>query len=142
MDVINNLLFWLHLTGLAAGGVAAFGMPIVGSRLATANAETRPLLFSLGHTITRVGQVAMGLLIITGPLLVWLKFGGTAGLNGWFWLKMVLFVLLLAVIITGGVFEKRLEKGDESVLPLLPRLAVIDIVLLLGVIVSAVFAFN
>lgn len=142
MDIINNLLFWLHLTGLTAGGVAAFGMPIVGSRLATATPDTRPLLFSLGHTITRVGQVAMAVLIVTGPLLIWLKFGGTGGLNGWFWLKMVLFVLLLAVIIIGGVFEKRLEQGDESVLPMLPRLAVIDILLLLGVIISAVFAFN
>src|SRR5487761_2524804 len=108
MDVVSNLLFWIHLIGVALGGVAAFGIPVVASRMPTATADTRPLLFSLLEAMSKVGRAAIGLLIVTGPLIVWLKFG-MGGLSAWFWIKMVLVGLIYA-----GINGKRVEKGDMA----------------------------
>lgn len=92
MDVFNNILLWLHLAALSAGGAAAFGIPVVGARIKTADAQTRPLLFSIteGLRLNIVSHGGVAVLIITGLLMVWLKFGGFVGFSWWFSLKMVL----------------------------------------------------
>ena len=56
MEIINNLLLWLHLTALAAGAVPAFGMPVVGSKMRAATPETRAVLFSIAHGLSSVGR--------------------------------------------------------------------------------------
>ena len=114
MDVIVNLLFWIHLVAIALGGAASFGIPVVGSRMPTATDETRPLLFELMDGLSKVGRLAIGLLIVTGPLLIWLKYGGAAALSAWFSLKMVLVVVLLVGIIYSGINGKRAEQGDMT----------------------------
>jgi len=142
MDVLVNLLFWIHLTALAFGGAAAFGIPVVGSRMRSATAETRPLLFSLADSLSKLGRGAIGALIITGPLMVWLKFGGTAGFTWWFWAKMVLVVLLLIAIIYAGINAKRAEGGDMAAAQRAPMLGMTAAGLFILVILCAVFAFN
>ena len=142
MDVLNNILFWLHLTGLALGGAATFGIPIVGSKMMTATAETRPLLFSITHGLSTIGRAGLATLIVTGPLMVWLKFGGMTGFTWWFTAKMVLVVLLLVVVIASGIFASRAEKGDVAAAKRLPVLGISGIVLLVLIVLCAVFAFN
>jgi uncharacterized membrane protein len=142
MDIVNNILFWLHLTGLALGGAATFGMPVVGGRMRTATPETRPLLFSISHGLSTIGRAGLGMLIVTGPLLVWLRFGGTAGFTWWFWAKMVLVVLLLVVVIVSGLTAKRAQGGEAAAAQRLPMLGMSGIVLLILIILTAVFAFN
>src|SRR5438132_1289508 len=112
MEIVNNLLFWLHLSALSMGGTAAFAMPIVGRQMASASPETRPVLFAIGDGISNVARAGFGILIITGPLLAWLKFG-FAGFNIWFTIKMVLVVLLLASVIASGILGKRAQGGDR-----------------------------
>ncbi len=82
MDILNNLLFWLHLIGLGLGAVASFGLPVVGRQMPTATAETRPTLFKVAEGMSTLGRAGFAILIVTGPLLVWLKFGGTSGFTG------------------------------------------------------------
>jgi hypothetical protein len=142
VDVLTNILFWLHLTGLARGGAAAFGVPVVGSKMMSATPEARPVLFSITHGLSTLGRAGLGTLIVTGPLIVWLKFGGTAGFTWWFWLKMVLVVLLLIVVITSGIFGGRAEKGDVAAAKQLPMLGMAGMGVLVLIVLSAVFAFN
>lgn len=142
MEVITNLLFWLHLVALAMAGAATFGLPVVGSKMATATPETRPLLFTIAEQLSTIARAALAALIITGPLLIWLKFGGTAGFTWWFSLKMLLVVILLGSVIFAGILMKRVKGGDRSAAGMLPRLSMLNMVLLLGIILSAVFAFN
>lgn len=141
MDVVSNLLFWIHLIGVALGGVAAFGIPLVGRRMPTATADTRPLLFSLLEAMSKVGRAAIGLLIVTGPLIVWLKFG-MGGLSAWFWIKMVLVVLLLVGVIYAGINGKRVEKGDMAAARRAPIVGMFTAGTFLLILLSAVFAFN
>lgn len=142
MDVLNNILFWIHLVSLSLGGVGAFGLPVVGRMMATATAETRPTLFKVAHGLSSVSRAGLGGLIITGPLLVWLKFGGTAGFTTWFWAKMVLVVLLIVVVVWAGINAKRAEGGDMAAAKRAPMIGGLAMLLLLGVVLSAVFAFN
>lgn len=142
MEIVNNILFWIHLTALAMGGAATFGMPVVGAQLAKATPETAPVLFKVGHGISTVSRAGLALLIITGPLLVWLKFGGSGGFNFWFWIKMVGVLLLLVDVIYAGILFKRAEHGDRSAGAMLPRVGGAGLVLLLIIVFSAVFTFN
>ena len=142
MDILNNVLFWIHLVSLALGGAASFGIPVVGSMMPTATAETRPVLFKVADGLSKVSRGGLAGLIITGPLLVWLKFGGTAGFTGWFWAKMVLVVLLIVVIVWAGMNAKRAEGGDMAAAKRAPMIGGIAMLLLLAVVFCAVFAFN
>ena len=141
MDIVNNLLFWLHLSGLAMGGTAAFAMPLIGRQMASATPETRPVLFAIGDGISSVARAGLGILIITGPLLAWLKFG-FAGFTFWFTIQMVLVVLLLASVVYSGIMAKRAQGGDRAAAGMMPRLGAANLVLLLGIVLAAVFAFN
>jgi len=142
MDILINILFWIHLVALSLGGVASFGIPVVGRMMPTATNETRPVLFKIVDGLSMVGRAGLGLLIITGPLLVWLKFGGTAGFTAWFWAKMILVLLLLITVIYAGINGKAAEKGDMAAAKRSPVIGMAAMLLLLGVVLCAVFAFN
>jgi hypothetical protein len=142
MDYLNSALFWIHLVALAMGGVASFGIPVVGSKMMAASPETRPLLFSVMEGLGRIGRIGFGLLIVTGPLLVWLKYGGTAGFTYWFWVKMALIVILLGIIIYSGINGKRAQGGDVSAAKRAPQIGMAGMVTFLLVIAAAVLAFD
>lgn len=142
MPIFVNILFWIHLVSLSLGGAATFGIPVVGTMMPGATAETRPTLFKVAHGLSNISRVGLALLIITGPLMVWLKFGGTAGFNNWFWAKMVFVVLLLITVIYAGINAGRAEKGDMAAAKRAPMIGMTAMVLLLAVVFCAVFTFN
>jgi uncharacterized membrane protein len=80
--------------------------------------------------------------IITGPLLVWLKYGGTSGFNVWFWVKMVLVVILLGIVIFAGINGKRAQGGDMEAAKRSPQIGMASIVTFLLVVAAAVLAFD
>lgn len=142
MDIVIKLLFWLHLLALALGGAAAFGIPVVGRKMPTAAPEMRPTLLAIMHGLSTVGRAGVGTLIVTGPLIVWLKYGGFGGMNVWFWVKMVLVLGLLAGIIYSGILLKRIMSGDVSAAQQSPRVGMINTLLFVAIVFSAVFAFE
>ena len=142
MDIVNNLLFWLHFIGLGLGAVASFGLPVVGAQMPSSTPETRPTLYKVANGLTRLGRIGFGVLIVTGPLLFWLKWNGSAPAMTWFIAKMVFVVALLALVIIAGITSKRAQGGDMAAGKRMPMLSMIGVVLLLGVILCAVFAFN
>jgi uncharacterized membrane protein len=141
MDVVNNILFWLHLGALAVAGAAVFGSPVVGSKLAGATAEMRPVLFSVLDRFSMMGRGALVVLLISGPLMAWLKLGG-AGLGPWFIAKMVLVLLLLVSVIITGIMGKRSQTGDANAIAMMPKLSAANILLVLAIVWCAVFAFG
>lgn len=142
MDYLNSVLFWLHLVALSMGGAATFGIPVVGSRIGGASPEMRATLFAIVHGLSRVARIGLVLLLVTGPLLVWLKYGGTGGFTFWFWVKMVLVLILLGLIIAAGINTKRGEGGDVAAARRGPGIGMAAMVTLLLVIGSAVLAFS
>lgn len=141
MDIINQLLLWLHLIGLGLGAVASFGMPVVGRQMATAG-EARPVLFKVAGGLSSIGRAGFGLLIVTGPILFWTKWSGSAPAMAWFTAKMVLVLVLLGVIIYGGINAKRAQGGDMAAAKRQPQIGMVGLAAFLGVILCAVFAFE
>ncbi|MHB1103255.1 MAG: hypothetical protein ACYC0C_10895 [Devosia sp.] len=142
MDIVNNLLSWVHLMALALGGAAVFGIPVVGGRMPTAAPEMRPTLLAIMHGLSKVGRAGIGTLIVTGLLMVWLKYGGVDKMNVWFWVKMALVVALLAGVIYAGMLLKRTLAGDTASAQQMPRVGMVNTALFLGIVLSAVLAFE
>ena len=142
MAIISLLLFWLHLSALALGGAVVFGVPAVDFWLSGPGAGQEAAGFALMRRMASMGRAAYGILIVTGPLIAWLRFGGFAGFNDWFGAKMIFVVLLLITMIGQGIFAKRASTGDAKARRMLRQLEIINIAVLLLVVLCAVFAFN
>ncbi|RUT35169.1 hypothetical protein EMQ25_04280 [Arsenicitalea aurantiaca] len=142
MDIVINLLIWAHLIALVAGGSNSVVMPMIGARLPSAPAETRAALFAMGLAMAQVGKIAMGVLLVTGPLALWLKYGGFGGMNAWFWVKMALIVVMLVSIVSGGIAFKRASGGEMAALERAELFGKVTLVAALGVVLAAIFAFG
>lgn len=142
MDAFIDILFWLHIVALVAGGSNSVVMPLIGGKLATAEGGTRQTLFSIGDQLAKIGKVSMAVLLVTGPLMLWLRFGGIGGMNGWFWLKMALIVVMLVAIVISGKALKQAEAGDMAAMARAERAGMVTALAFAGVLLAAVFAFD
>jgi uncharacterized membrane protein len=141
MDYLIPFLFWVHLLALAIGGAAVFGLPIVGSKVATASPEMRPTLFGIANQLSSIGRVALVLLLASGPLMFWLKYDWAAP-SAWFWVKMALVLALVVLVAYAGVNAKRAQGGDMAAAKRAPQLSMLAVALYLCVIASAVLTFS
>ena len=134
MDIVFDLLLAAHLLSLPAAGAAVVGVPVLMSRLATVGPELRPTFGGVAQSLGRVAQTAFAVLLITGVLMVWVRFGGVEGLSIWFWVKMALIVVMAVAMAASN----RLRGNPEaaSIAGWVSRVA------LAGVVLSAVIAFN
>jgi putative membrane protein len=142
MDILIKLLFWVHLLALVGGGASSVSMPIIGSKLATADGATRETLFEIAGRITKAGRGALGGLIVTGILLFWLKWDFSAPSMLWFGIKMALVLVLLGAVIVGGINFKKARGGDVAAAQTAALAGRIAGLALVGVILAAVFAFD
>ena len=134
MDIVFDLLLTLHLLALLSAGAAVVGVPVLMGRMATVGAELRPTFGSVAQNLGRVAQIAFATLLVTGVLMVWVRFGGIDGLSIWFWVKMGLIVVMAVAMAIGG--RVRGNPQAANIVAWVSRLA------LAGVVLSAVIAFN
>ena len=136
--IIGLLLFFVHIVAFVAGGANSVVMPIIGAKMATATPEVRGNLMDIALRLAKVGKVAMGTLLVTGVLVLWLKWNWVVP-NGWFWVKMVAIVAMITFI----VLNERTQKAGGPDAPrkskMFGQLTALSFAL---VIVAAVFAFN
>ena len=74
------------------------------------------------------------LLLISGPLMFWLKFGWIAP-SPWFWGKMAFLVLMLIFVVWAGINSKAIQKGDQAAAKRAPMLgigAALSFILVMG----------
>ncbi len=142
MDIVINLLFWIHLAALGLGGAAAFGMPVIGAQMGAATPEMRPVLGRIAQRLSTMGRAGFGLLIITGPILFWLKWNFSATSQMWFGIKMLVVLVLLGIVIFAGINGKKAMSGDSAAAARAPQIGMASMVAFLLVILSAVFAFG
>lgn len=134
MDITFQLLLLAHLAALVIGTATAVAMPVVMGRMAGATPEGKQMLGGIGQRLAKNSQISFGVLLLTGIAMVIVRYGGVDGLNGWFWAKMAFVGVVLAMMITGAVVKPGTIK--PQVLMWINRLA------LIGIVTSAVFAFN
>lgn len=77
-----SLLLWLHFLGIGMGMGGGIALSQIGPRLVAAPVDQRKLLWVLETLFSRIGAAGLALLVVTGPLTLWLKFGSPAALSG------------------------------------------------------------
>lgn len=138
----TNFLLWIHTVAFVAGGSNTVVMPIISAMLPVVDQPTRASLFRIGSQMASVGKVAAAILFITGPLLVWLKYGGLQGVAPWFWIKMALIAILFAAIVFEEANFRKFAAGDLAAGRKSMLGGMIATVAFLGVLLAAVLAFN
>jgi putative membrane protein len=141
MDILVNILLWLHIVALVVGGTNSVVMPVIGSKMATATPEVRATLFSMADRLANFGKGAIAVLLITGPLMLWLRYGWTPP-SFWFWVKMALIVVMLVGISLAAANGKKAQKGDMAAAGRAKQAGMVTALAFLGVLLSAVFAFG
>lgn len=112
--MLIHVLLWLHFIGLAMGLGTGISLSQVGPRLVAAPVDQRELLWTFETIFSRIGAVGLVILLITGPLLLKMKFAGGDGLGTWFQAKMLLVVVLVVGVGLHHWAAAKFRKGDDS----------------------------
>lgn len=142
MDIVINLLIWAHIAAVVAGGSNTVVGPVIAARLTGATPDARAGYYGVMDALSQVGKVAMVVLLVSGPAILWFKYGGIGGASPWFWAKMALVAVMLFAIIYDGINEKRSRDGDVTAGKRADVAHKITGLAFAGVLLSAVFAFN
>lgn len=140
--MIVKLLLWAHIVALAMGVGGGLGMSQVGPRLVNASPDQRETWWPLARVFRMLVSVGLVVLLITGPLMVWLKYGGFSGFNVWFQVKMGLVALGVVLMGLSEMGMARLKRGDEAGGKLAMTAGPALGATMYAVILVAVFTFN
>lgn len=145
MSILNNILFILHLLGLAMGLSASFGNMVMAGLIAKAAPGEKPVLGRFPPAISRVGASGLALLWITGLTMLFTRWGGFANLGNMPWtfhLKLTLVVILSGLIGYIQTLLKRMQKGDAAAAATIPTVGRVAFILVLAIVTCAVFTFS
>lgn len=138
---MNDILFILHLLGFGAGMASSVGNFTI-MQIAQRSPGDAPALRKVPPVLARVGQTGLIVLWITGPILLWTKFGGVEGMDWAFWAKIACVVALTVLVGYMEMTLKRVRQGDTAAAAKLPVYGRVAGGLLLLVVIFAVLAFH
>jgi len=140
--VVGLIVFFIHIVAFIAGGANSVLMPVLGPKLATATPDQRVQLWDIADRFAKVGKFAMGTLLVTGVLYLWLKWDFSPPNPVWFWIKMVAIVAMIFCIVQNERNGKKARAGDMAAAKQSKMFCQLTGVAFAIVILSAVFAFN
>jgi hypothetical protein len=138
---MNDILFMLHLFGFGAAFAAAVGNFTI-LRLTMASPADAPVLGKVPPRLARVGQIGLGVLWVTGPIMIWSKYNGFGDLNWAFWVKLACVIAITVVAVMLGMMVRRVQAGDAAARAQLPLYGRISGALLGLIVIFAVLAFH
>jgi len=138
---VNELLRLLHFIGLALGFSVSFANIVMGGLIAKAAPPEKGVLGRFPPLMSRLGKVGLGLLWVTGLLLVYTKWGGFAPFPWPFYAKLGAVVLLTITTTHIHGLERRVRDGDASALPRIASFGKIATVCALVALLFAVLTF-
>ena len=142
MDIFVTVLIALHFLGLAIGAASVVAFGVVMARIGPTKDGERARLFSIGDTLVRYGHIALGLLWVTGILLVVFAYGGVGGLGAWFWVKLVIVVALSASMGMGSAAYRKFKADDMGASGRVAVTNAVNMVAGVLIILFAVMAFS
>lgn len=140
--ILALLLFVIHIVAFISGGANSVLMPILGPKIAAATPEARVQLLDIADRLSKVGKFAMGTLLVTGVLTLWLKWNWIPPNAIWFWIKMVAIVAMIFCIVQNERNSKRARAGDREAAKRSQTFGQLTGLAFVVVLLSAVFAFN
>lgn len=142
MIVLNSVLKILHFIGLAMGLAVPFSNMVMGGLMAKAAPPEKAVLGRFPLAMGMVGKIGLTLLWLTGLTMVFTKYGGFGGVPVIFHVKLTLVLILTVLVGIVASLEKRVRKGDMSVLPRIEALGKAAGAVALVIVVFAVLAFH
>lgn len=135
MDIAFSILLMIHLGSFVVGGATNVAMPLIGRQMADAPPETLSRLGPIARRLQLNSQIALGLLVLTGIAMLWLRYdGNVTGLGPWFLAKLVFIGVILVTVVLGFVLKP--ERINPRIFGTTMRLA------LIGIVVCSVMAFG
>ncbi len=142
MDTVITGLLWAHFVALAMGLGGGIAMSQIGPRLVAAQAGERDMWWPVAQAVTRIALVGLVLLLITGPLMLWLKYDGGRGLGVWFMVKMGLVAVGVVAVGIAEAAKARFRRGDESAGRVLNAAGPVIALTMIAVVAAAVLTFH
>ncbi len=139
---MNKALLALHLLGLALGLSVPFSNIVMGSLIAKAAPNEKGILARFPPAMSRVGDIGLVLLWITGPTLLFTKHGGFAGQPWTFHVKLTAVVILTACV---GMIHANMRKafsGDAAAMARVQNLGKVALLAALTAVAFAVITFD
>ena len=139
---MNRVLLSLHLLGLALGLSVPFANIVLQSLIAQATPAERPILARFPPAMIRVGDIGLVLLWITGPILLFTKHNGFAGLSPAFHVKLAAVVVLTLGVGFIHANMKKAASGDAAAKARVQTAAKVTLLAALTALVCAVITFD
>lgn len=139
---MNRVLLSLHLLGLALGLSVPFSNIVMQSLIAKATPAEKPILGRFPQAMIRAGDIGLVLLWSTGPVLLFTKHNGFAGLSPAFHVKLAAVVVLTVGV--GFIHSniKRAASGDAAAMARVRTTAKVTLAAALTALVCAVITFD
>jgi uncharacterized membrane protein len=126
MNELNQGLLILHLLGLTMGFAVSFANMVLHGVVVKAAPQERDVLSRFSTAMSRVGDVGLALLWVTGLLLVYTKWGGFDVLPWQFQVKMAAVVILTGLVGYIHTLMRKARTGNPAAaarIPVVGRLA-------------------
>jgi len=92
--------------------------------------------------LTRFGHWGIIVLLVSGPILLFVRYGGFDGLSHWFWAKMVLVVVLAGGVVISAMSARKMRAGDAAAIRRVRIGRIVAVLSLVGIVGFAVLAFG
>lgn len=142
MIVVNQVLLILHFIGLTMGFAVSFANIVMLGLINKAAPGEKPVLGRFPPAISRVGRIGLGILWVTGLIMVNTKWNGFASLPWQFHAKLTAVIILTIAVIIIYRLEQRIARGDTAAMGTLQNVAKVASLSALTALIFAVLAFE
>jgi uncharacterized membrane protein len=139
---MNSILLILHLFGFGATFAGFFGAFVVTTATNAGAATDAPTLARLRPYFAGFAHAGILILLVTGPLMFWLKWGNAAPYPRMFVAKMVCVALLIVFGIFMAMNARRARGGDMTAAGRMPVYNRVATTIFLLILVFAVLSFE
>lgn len=120
--IVTDIVLFLHLFGLLLGAGGGFGSAVVMRTALKRPPDQANALRSVGPALGRLSTIGLILMLITGPALVAMKYGGFSNMPSLFWVKLVFVASLTFAAIALEITYASVKRGDVEAAKRLPAL--------------------
>ena len=139
---MTDVLLALHIIGLMMGAGGGFGSMLTMRQAGALPPEQASPLRAMGPVLARFSTIGLVLMLLTGPALVLLKYGGFGAMPSLFWVKMIFVTSLTLAAITLELTYVQVKGGNAAAASRLPLLGPVAGMSSLLAVLFAVLAFH
>jgi len=145
MEALIPYLLVLHFLGLAMGLSVSFSNMVMGAIIAKAQPAEKPVLGRFPPMMSRVGNIGLAFLWLSGLGLLQIKWGGFANMGSLPWqfhAKLLLVVILSGLVGFLQAQARKLTPGDTAGMARLQMFGKVAFVTAVTIVILAVWAFE